>query len=131
MAIVGEWVPLEQNVLAGMAAPLDGERRPMADLLDDLARWRRDHLRAAIGRVVGIDGSASWEPHVLAVNEQGEVVGSVPEGCVRAAVVAEALAVLELGHPKLVTFGRRPDESSSVDLTCRRAVHLFLEPLGW
>jgi xanthine dehydrogenase accessory factor len=131
VAIVGERVPLEQNVLAGMAALLDGERLPTGDLFDDLARWRRDRVRVTIARVVGIGGSASWEPHALAVNEQGEVVGSVPDGCAPAAVVAEALAVLELGHPKLVTFGRHGGNASSVGLISGGPVHLFLEPLDW
>jgi xanthine dehydrogenase accessory factor len=68
----------------------------------------------------------------MAVNEAGEVAGSVSGGCVEGAVVAEALAVLasgERGH--MVKFGYSDDEAFSVGLTCGGTVHLFIEPLDW
>lgn len=67
----------------------------------------------------------------MAVNERGEVVGSVSGGCVEPAVVAEALRVLQLGRPKLVTFGYSDDQACSVGLTCGGRIHIFLEPLDW
>lgn len=104
----------------------------MRELLDDLDRWRQAHVRAAIARVVHIDGSAPRGPGAaLAVNERGEVIGSVSGGCVEGAVVAEALDVLQHGRPKLVSFGYSDDEAFSVGLTCGGTIHVFLEPLEW
>ena len=84
----------------------------MRDLLDDLDRWREE-------------GAA------MAVNERGEVVGSVSGGCVEGAVVTEALQVLETGERKVVTFGFSDDQAFAVGLTCGGTIHLFLEPLDW
>jgi xanthine dehydrogenase accessory factor len=67
----------------------------------------------------------------MAVNEDGEVVGSVSGGCVEGAVVTEALQVLDTGERKLVTFGYSDDEAFAVGLTCGGIIHLFVEPLDW
>ena len=64
----------------------------MRELLDDLDRWRKAGKRIAVARVTNIDGSGPREPGAsMAVNEDGEVVGSVSGGCVEGAVVSEAL----------------------------------------
>jgi xanthine dehydrogenase accessory factor len=104
----------------------------MRDLLDQIDRWRRNGTRVAIARVVDLDGSGPREPGAaMAVNEQGEVAGSVSGGCVEGAVVTEALDVLASGDRRMVTFGYSDDEAFSVGLTCGGTVHLFVEPLDW
>lgn len=68
----------------------------------------------------------------MAVNEDGEVAGSVSGGCVEGAVVSEALGILHGDRvPKLVTFGYSDDEAFAVGLTCGGIIHLFIEPLDW
>jgi xanthine dehydrogenase accessory factor len=102
------------------------------ELLDDLDRWRAAGRRVAIARVVDLEGSGPREPGAaMAVDETGEVVGSVSGGCVEGAVVTEALEVLRTGERKLVTFGYSDDEAFAVGLTCGGTIHLFLEPLDW
>ena len=60
----------------------------MKELLDDIDRWRAAGARVAIARVVDIEGSGPREPGAaMAVNEHGEVAGSVSGGCVEGAVV--------------------------------------------
>jgi xanthine dehydrogenase accessory factor len=104
----------------------------MKDLLDELDRWRRQNLRVALARVVDLEGSGPREPGAaMAVNEHGEVVGSVSGGCVEGAVVTEALQLLETGERKVVTFGYSDEEAFSVGLTCGGTIHLFVEPLDW
>lgn len=107
-------------------------RHGVRDLLDDLDRWRATGLRVVVARVVDVEGSAPRGPGAaLAVNEHGEVVGSVSGGCVEGAVVTEALEVLRTGERKVVTFGYGDDEGLAVGLTCGGTIHLFLEPLDW
>jgi xanthine dehydrogenase accessory factor len=102
------------------------------DLLDDLDRWRREGVAVAIARVVDLDGSGPRLPGAaMAVNERGEVVGSVSGGCVEGAVVTEALEILKTGDRKVVTFGFSDDEAFSVGLTCGGTIHLYVEPLDW
>ena len=67
----------------------------------------------------------------MAVADDGEVTGSVSGGCVEAAVVTEALEVLEKGDRRMVSFGYSDDEAFAVGLTCGGTVHLFIEPLDW
>ena len=105
----------------------------MKDLLDDIDRWRSGGRRVAVARVVDTDGSGPREPGAaMAVNDAGEVVGSVSGGCVEGAVVTEALAVLAgEAEPRVVTFGYSDDEAFAAGLTCGGTIRLFVEPLNW
>ena len=104
----------------------------MKDLLDELDRWRSENLAVAVARVVEVSGSGPREAGAaMAVNERGEVIGSVSGGCVEGAVVTEALEVLRTGDRKLVSFGYSDDEAFAVGLTCGGTIHLFVEPLDW
>jgi xanthine dehydrogenase accessory factor len=105
----------------------------MREILDDIERWRTAGRRVAVARVVNIEGSGPRDPGAsMAVNEDGEVAGSVSGGCVEGAVVTEALGILQGdGVPKLVTFGYSDDEAFAVGLTCGGIIHLFIEPLTW
>jgi xanthine dehydrogenase accessory factor len=105
----------------------------MRDLLNDIDRWNSEGKRIALARVVDIEGSGPRDPGAaMAVNQDGEVVGSVSGGCVEGAVVAEALGMLNGDNqPRLVTFGYSDDEAFAVGLTCGGIIHLFLQPLTW
>jgi len=105
----------------------------MKELLDDLDRWRNAGKRAAIARVVDIEGSGPRDPGAaMAVSIDGEVVGSVSGGCVEGAVVSEALSVLAGERsPGVVTFGYSDDEAFAVGLTCGGTIRLFIEELDW
>ncbi|MFZ6005252.1 MAG: XdhC family protein [Actinomycetota bacterium] len=104
----------------------------MKELLRDLDRWRAEGKRVALARVVDIEGSGPRLPGAaMAVNEDGDVIGSVSGGCVEGAVVTEALDVLAKGERRIVSFGYSDDDAFAVGLTCGGTVHLFLEPLDW
>ncbi len=104
----------------------------MREILNDLDRWQKKGKRIAIARVVDLEGSGPRLPGAaMAVNEDGEVAGSVSGGCVEGAVVTEALEVIATGVRKVVTFGYSDDEAFAVGLTCGGTIHLFLEPLDW
>ena len=65
----------------------------------------------------------------MAVNEDGEVAGSVSGGCVEAAVVTEALAALAgRAGARRCTFGYSDDEAFAVGLTCGGTVHVLVDP---
>ena len=105
----------------------------MRDLLDDIDRWRSQGKRIAVARVVDTQGSGPRETGAaMAVNEDGEVIGSVSGGCVEGAVVSEALAILAgENESRIVTFGYSDDEAFAVGLTCGGIIHLFIQPLTW
>ena len=105
----------------------------MREILGDIDRWRTQNKRIANARVVDIEGSGPRDPGAaMAVNQDGEVCGSVSGGCVEGAVVAEALEILSTNSPgRLVKFGYSDDEAYAVGLTCGGVVHLFIAPLTW
>ncbi|HJM35609.1 MAG TPA: XdhC family protein [Acidimicrobiales bacterium] len=104
----------------------------MREILDDLEKWRSADKQIVIARVVDLEGSGPREPGAsMAINEDGEVTGSVSGGCVEGAVVSEALQIMESKDRRIVTFGYSDDEAFAVGLTCGGTIHLFLEPLDW
>ena len=104
----------------------------MKDILDEVVLWRDAGKQVAVARVVDIEGSGPRDPGAaMAVNEDGEVIGSVSGGCVEGAVVTEALDIIESGERRMVTFGYSDDEAFAVGLTCGGTIHLYIEPLDW
>lgn len=105
----------------------------MIEVLDDIDRWRGQGKRVAVARVVDIEGSGPRDPGAaMAVNEDGEVAGSVSGGCVEGAVVGEALQILAgETSSRVITFGYSDDEAFAVGLTCGGTIHLYVEELDW
>lgn len=100
--------------------------------MDDIDRWRSAGLSIVVARVVDIEGSGPRLPGAsMAVNENGDVAGSVSGGCVEGAVVTEALDIMQTGDRRVVTFGYSDDEAFAVGLTCGGTIHLYMEPLDW
>ena len=107
----------------------------MKEVIADVERWRQAGKRVAIARVIGIEGSGPRDPGAtMAVNEDGDVSGSVSGGCVEGAVVTEALDLLNGDGngehvARRVTFGYSDDEAFAVGLTCGGTVHLLIDAL--
>ena len=104
----------------------------MKEIFADIEKWKKDNKKIALARVVKVEGSGPRDPGAsMAVNENGEIAGSVSGGCVEGAVVSEALEILQTGERKIVTFGYSDDEAYAVGLTCGGIIHLYMEPLDW
>jgi xanthine dehydrogenase accessory factor len=104
----------------------------MKEIFADIEKWKKGNMKIALARVVKVEGSGPRDPGAsMAVNENGEVAGSVSGGCVEGAVVSEALEILQTGERKIVTFGYSDDEAYAVGLTCGGIIHLYIEPLDW
>ena len=104
----------------------------MREVLDTLERWVNENKKVAIATVVRTERSAPRDPGaVMALSEDGEVVGSVSGGCVEPAVYQEGLEVIETGVPKFLTYGIADDQAFEVGLTCGGTIHVFVERLDW
>jgi len=102
----------------------------MIDILETLERWHSDGRQIAIATVVAVEFSAPRDPGAaMAVNDRGEVTGSVSGGCVEGAVYEEAQDVLRTGRARLVTYGISDADAISVGLTCGGTIHIFVEML--
>jgi xanthine/CO dehydrogenase XdhC/CoxF family maturation factor len=104
----------------------------MIEILDTVERWRREGQRVAVATVVGVEQSAPRDPGaMLAVNERGDVAGSVSGGCVESAVYEEGQDAIATGRPRLVGYGISDADAISVGLTCGGTIHVFVERLDW
>src|SRR5690606_35236038 len=104
----------------------------MKEILNDLERWQKQGKRVAIARVVDLEGSGPRLPGAaMAVNERGEVVGSVSGGCVEGAVVSEALEGLRTGERKVVTSRLSAAGAVAAGLTCGGTIRLCVGALDW
>lgn len=106
----------------------------MISLLDDIERWQSRGLAIALARIVEVEGSAPRPAGAtMAVNESGEVAGSLSGGCVESSVVEAALEVLADRSPgRLLRFHAMgdPDDPIEVALTCGGTLGVFVEPLS-
>ena len=104
----------------------------MREIIPDIEKWTNEGKKIAIARVISVEGSGPRDAGAaMAVNEDGEVSGSVSGGCVEGAVVTEALQIIESGERKTISFGYSDDEAFYVGLTCGGTINLYKEPFDW
>lgn len=91
--------------------------------------WLSSDKKIALATVVETMGS-SPRPigSRLAVNNDMEFTGSVSGGCVEAAVITEALNVMDTGLPKLVSFEVDNQTAWNVGLTCGGKLSVLISP---
>ncbi|MFQ5774425.1 MAG: XdhC family protein [Kiloniellaceae bacterium] len=104
--------------------------RKSEDVLDGAAGWRDEGRRVALATVVATWGSSPRPVgSQLAVDERGNMIGSVSGGCIEGAVVHEAREVMETGAPKLLEYGVTDEAAWEVGLACGGTVRVFVERL--
>lgn len=101
------------------------------DILARAEAWKRAGKGVAIATVIETWGSAPRPvgSH-LAIDEDGNFLGSVSGGCVEGAVVSEALEVIATGQPKRLEFGVADDTAWRVGLSCGGKIAVFVEPVS-
>ena len=100
-----------------------------ADIFESLVSWQGDGCRVALATVLSTWGSAPRAVgSFLAVNENGEFLGSVSGGCVEVAVVSECLQSMELSQPRILEYGVTDDEAFEVGLACGGTIRILVEP---
>ncbi|WP_371346685.1 XdhC family protein [Ancylobacter sp. IITR112] len=101
------------------------------DVLQMAARWRRDGRGVALATVIETWGSAPRPvgSH-LAIDEDGNFLGSVSGGCVEGAVVAEAAEVIADGRARLLEFGVADATAWEVGLSCGGRIAVYVEKVG-
>ena len=100
----------------------------MREILDDIDRWRAAGKKVAVARVINVQGSGPRLPgSAMAVNEDGEVAGSVSGGCVEGAVVTEAMETISDGKPRTLEFGVADETAWRVGLSCGGRIRVYVE----
>jgi xanthine dehydrogenase accessory factor/LAO/AO transport system kinase len=96
--------------------------------LETLRRWRAEGRAAALATVVSTWGSSPRpEGSHLAVDADGNFVGSVSGGCIEGAVIEAALEVMQSRHPRVLEFGVSDEQAWQVGLACGGRVQVFVE----
>ncbi|MFB8240839.1 XdhC family protein [Kitasatospora purpeofusca] len=102
----------------------------MQDIAEQLLAWHTSGRSFAVATVVGVTGSAPRDPGAaLAVDADGEAIGSVSGGCVEGAVYELCLAAIESGEPVLERFGYSDEDAFAVGLTCGGILDVFVQPV--
>lgn len=102
----------------------------MLDIARELHGWIGQGRDFAVATVVGVGGSAPRLPGAaLAVDRDGEAVGSVSGGCVEGAVHELCLQALEDGRTVRETFGYADADGIAVGLTCGGTVEVLVVPV--
>ena len=98
------------------------------DVLAEAERWLEEGRKVAIATVVKTWGSSPRPVgSQLALDHEGNILGSVSGGCIEGAVIAEGLEIMETGKPKLMEFSVANNEAWEVGLACGGTVHVFVE----
>ncbi|MEV0194234.1 XdhC/CoxI family protein [Kitasatospora purpeofusca] len=102
----------------------------MQDIAEQLLAWHTSGRSFAVATVVGVTGSAPRDPGAaLAVDADGEAIGSVSGGCVEGAVYELCRAAIESGEPVLERFGYSDEDAFAVGLTCGGVLDVFVQPV--
>src|SRR5258707_1757715 len=102
------------------------------EVLRTAEEWRKNGHRAALGTIVKTWGSAARPVGgMVAIRDDGQVVGSVSGGCVEDDLVEKTRKNLfEKEKPELVTYGITNEEATRWGLPCGGTLQLVMEPLS-
>ncbi|KQV04664.1 MULTISPECIES: XdhC family protein [unclassified Kitasatospora] len=102
----------------------------MQDIAEQLLAWHSSGRSFAVATVVGVSGSAPRDPGAaLAVDADGEAIGSVSGGCVEGAVYELCQEAIASGTPVLERFGYSDEDAFAVGLTCGGILDVFVQPV--
>jgi len=93
--------------------------------------WRKDGRKVALGTIVRTWGSAPRPiGAMVAVRDDGQVVGSVSGGCVEDDLIDKVKTKLvDWKKPELFTYGVTNEEATRWGLPCGGTLQLVVEPL--
>ena len=97
-------------------------------VLRTLRDWRAAGKRALLATVVRTWGSSPRPVgSIMALRDDGAVVGSVSGGCIEDDLIATHTAAMPSGAPALVKYGISADEAHRFGLPCGGTLELLLE----
>ncbi|ELS52844.1 XdhC family protein [Streptomyces viridochromogenes] len=101
----------------------------MLNIADALYRWCHEGRPFALATVIQVSGSAPLPPGTsLAMDTDGNAVGSISGGCVEGAVYELCQQVLEKDEPPMrASFGYSDDDAFAVGLTCGGELEVLVQ----
>jgi xanthine dehydrogenase accessory factor len=101
-------------------------------VLGKIDEWAREGRRSVLGTIVRTWGSAPRPVGALvAIRDDGQVVGSVSGGCVEDDLVERVGELFRAGaHPEKVRYGVSAEEAARFGLPCGGTLEIVLEPVS-
>ena len=101
------------------------------DIFTPLSRWLKAKRQVALATVISTWGSAPRPVGgQMAIDINGEIIGSVSGGCIEGAVIAESIKSIKDRKTRIKDYGISNDMAWEVGLACGGELKILIQPLN-
>ena len=101
------------------------------DILTPLSVWLKDKKKVALATVISTWGSSPRPVGgQMAIDINGQIIGSVSGGCIEGAVIAEGINSINDGKTRVKDYGITNDMAWEVGLACGGELKGLIQPLN-
>ena len=101
------------------------------DILTPTSFWLKEKRRIALATVISTWGSSPRPVGgQMAIDENGEIIGSVSGGCIEGAVISEGIDSIKDGKSRIKDYGISNDMAWEVGLACGGELKVLIQPLN-
>ena len=100
------------------------------DILTPTSIWLQKKRRIALATVISTWGSSPRPVGgQMAIDENGEIIGSVSGGCIEGAVISEGIKSINDGKSRIKDYGITNNMAWEVGLACGGELKILIQPL--
>ena len=101
------------------------------DILTPTSLWLKQKRKIALATVISTWGSSPRPVGgQMAIDESGEIIGSVSGGCIEGAVISEGIKSINDGRSRIKDYGISNDMAWEVGLACGGEIAVYLEQVN-
>ena len=101
------------------------------DILTPLSVWLKDKKKVALATVISAWGSSPRPVGgQMAIDINGQIIGSVSGGCIEGAVITEGINSINDGKTRVKDYGITNDMAWEVGLACGGELKVLIQPLN-
>lgn len=102
------------------------------DILTPTSLWLKQKKRIALATVISTWGSSPRPVGgQMAIDENGEIIGSVSGGCIEGSVISEGINSINDGKSRIKDYGISNDMAWEVGLACGGELKVLIQPLNF
>ena len=100
------------------------------DILTPTSVWLKEKRKVSLATVISTWGSAPRPVGgQMAIDSNGEIIGSVSGGCIEGAVIAEGIEAINDGKTRIRDYGISNNMAWEVGLACGGEIAVYLETI--
>ena len=101
------------------------------DIFTPLSVWLKDKKKVALATVISTWGSSPRPVGgQMAIDSNGQIIGSVSGGCIEGAVITEGINSINDGKTRVKDYGITNDMAWEVGLACGGELKVLIQPLN-